>query len=341
MELVRQKNVATCIAFPIVDADGDAVSGAADLDSEIDTWSDDATTSGFGNCSAEATEIGSSGVYYLLLTAEEMNADYIYVQAKTSTTGAKTQHILIRTMTGDPLELATTESGRQIDVETTGKVGLNFDNIKDATEAHTLTNITVPTVASVTNLVTANTTQLEGSDAMDQIQSAANAALVEQRLDHLVAVADADDPVDNSLIAKLASTDGDWSNFSKTTDSLQSVRNVAPHGTAMRGTDGASKFDHTADKTMLTDAAEAQIDAIEQDANELQTDWADGGRLDSLVDAIRTIADFLQKWTNNKIVFTGSDMVLYDDDGTTPLKTWALSQGNLSVNGPYNRAKAT
>jgi len=111
VELVRQKNTATIIAFPIVDADGDYVSGATGLDSEIDAWSDTVAPNGFTDCTNEAIEIGSSGWYHLSLTQAEMNNDYIVIQTKTSTSGAKSQGILIRTMVGDPLNMATTSDG--------------------------------------------------------------------------------------------------------------------------------------------------------------------------------------------------------------------------------------
>lgn len=97
MELYRAKNVATYITFPIVDADGDTVTGATALDSEIDQWADGAAPTGFADCTNEATEIGTTGIYYLLLTQAEMNEDYIYIQVKTTSSGAKTQHILINT----------------------------------------------------------------------------------------------------------------------------------------------------------------------------------------------------------------------------------------------------
>jgi len=57
-----------------------------------------------------------------------------------------------------------------------------------------------------------------------EVESEANDALVALRLDHLVAVADADDPVNNSIMAKLASTTGDWSLFAEGTDALQAIR---------------------------------------------------------------------------------------------------------------------
>jgi hypothetical protein len=84
--LTAKKATALRISFPIYDADGDLVSGATALDSEV---SKDAGT--FADCTNEATEIATnSGIYYLDLTASEMNADTVIVQTKTSTAGAKT-----------------------------------------------------------------------------------------------------------------------------------------------------------------------------------------------------------------------------------------------------------
>lgn len=85
------KNRAFRVTFPILDADGDLVTGAAGLDSEV---SKDGAT--FADATNEATEIAtSSGVYYLDLTASEMNADTVAVIVKTSTTGAKTTTLVV------------------------------------------------------------------------------------------------------------------------------------------------------------------------------------------------------------------------------------------------------
>lgn len=85
------KNAAYRVTFPIFDADGDLVTGAAGLDSEV---SKDAGT--FADCTNEATEIAtSSGMYYLDLTSTEMNADTVAIIVKTSTTGAKTTPIVL------------------------------------------------------------------------------------------------------------------------------------------------------------------------------------------------------------------------------------------------------
>ena len=83
------KNQAYRVTFPIFDDNGDLVSSAASLDSEV---SKDGGT--FANCTNEATEIATnSGMYYLDLTATEMNADTVAVIVKTSTSGQKQRRL--------------------------------------------------------------------------------------------------------------------------------------------------------------------------------------------------------------------------------------------------------
>lgn len=88
---VPVKNQAYRVTFPIWDADGDLVTGATSLDSEV---SKDGGT--FADCTNEATEIASSsGMYYLDLTSTEMNADTVAIIVKTATSGAKTTPIVL------------------------------------------------------------------------------------------------------------------------------------------------------------------------------------------------------------------------------------------------------
>lgn len=82
---VPRKNTAYRCYFPILDADGDPVTGATALDSEVSI-----DGGAFADCTNEATEIGSTGLYYLDLTAGEMNGDGVVVRVQTSTAGAKT-----------------------------------------------------------------------------------------------------------------------------------------------------------------------------------------------------------------------------------------------------------
>lgn len=87
---VPRKNVALRVTFPIHDTSGNLVSGATGLDSEV---SKDAAA--FADCTNEAAEIGSSGIYTLDVTADEMNADTVAVQVKTSTAGATTTVLVL------------------------------------------------------------------------------------------------------------------------------------------------------------------------------------------------------------------------------------------------------
>lgn len=107
---VLRKNVAARIYFPILDADGDLVSGASGLDSEVSL-----DGAAFGDCTNEATEIGSSGIYYLDLTAGETNADAICLIVKTSTSGAKTTPMIFYPEEAGDLRLA---DNQKVDVHT-------------------------------------------------------------------------------------------------------------------------------------------------------------------------------------------------------------------------------
>ena len=69
--------------------------------------------------------------------------------------------------------------------------------------------------------------------ATNIIALAVRKALDELNLDHLAKVADADDVVDNTIIAKLAAkgATADWSDFINTTDSQQAIRDHIGDGT--------------------------------------------------------------------------------------------------------------
>jgi hypothetical protein len=104
---VPQKNVAYRVTFPILDADGDLVTGATGLDSEI---SKDGGT--FADCTNEATEIATnSGMYFLDLTSTEMNADTVAIIVKTSSSGAKTTPIVMYPEEAGDIRVNVTQFG--------------------------------------------------------------------------------------------------------------------------------------------------------------------------------------------------------------------------------------
>ena len=90
------------IVFPVLDNDGDLVTAAAALDSEVSKNGDT-----FADCTNEATEIAtSSGVYYLSLTGTEMTTDIASVIVKTTTADAKTTPVVLY-----PRKLVTLRTG--------------------------------------------------------------------------------------------------------------------------------------------------------------------------------------------------------------------------------------
>lgn len=81
------------------------------------------------------------------------------------------------------------------------------------------------------------------------------------------------------------------------TDAVEEIRNAITGGAYALSTDAngrvrivdgtaAGELDTDSGTVLLRAATEAQIDAIEADTNELQTDWVNGGRLDLIIDAI-------------------------------------------------------
>jgi hypothetical protein len=86
-----RRGVAFRVTFPILDADGDLVPGAENLDTEVSL---DGTA--FVNATNESVEIATaSGVYYLDLTAAEMDANTVAIMVKTSSDGAKTTVLVL------------------------------------------------------------------------------------------------------------------------------------------------------------------------------------------------------------------------------------------------------
>lgn len=193
-----KKNEAYRVTFPIFDADGDLVSGAADLDSEI---SKDGGT--FADCTNEATEIAtSSGIYYLDLTSTEMNADTVAIIVKTSTSGAKTT----------PLVMYPVEDG---------DIPVNVRQIEGADPSDTIRDAVVD---DATRIDASALNTLSGHDpgatlsslTAAQVNTEVDTALADIHLDHLLA---ADyDPASKpgtatALLNELVENDGGVSRF--------------------------------------------------------------------------------------------------------------------------------
>lgn len=95
------------ITFPLLDADGDLVTGASTPDSEV---SIDGGT--FADCTNEMTELATnSGIYRLDLTAAEMTGKTIAIIAKSATSGMKTTPIILNPKRMPILRSGTAQAG--------------------------------------------------------------------------------------------------------------------------------------------------------------------------------------------------------------------------------------
>jgi len=122
LEVVRQRNQATVICFPISYTNTSGfVSGAAGLDSEYTYWDDGAGPGDFQDLTNEAYEIGSSGWHCVTITQDEINHEYIAIEVNTSTPNADSPvPVLIRTQVADPQYAASTSSGYSFTVDGEG-----------------------------------------------------------------------------------------------------------------------------------------------------------------------------------------------------------------------------
>lgn len=134
------------VTFPILDADGDTVTSASSLDSEVSKNGDT-----FADCTNEATEIGSTGIYYLLLTGAEMTADVVTVQVKTGTSGAKTTILTLYPRKLVSLRTGTAQGGAAGYITLDASAGSRDDRwngclvvgvLDSATEARIITDYT-------------------------------------------------------------------------------------------------------------------------------------------------------------------------------------------------------
>jgi hypothetical protein len=106
---------------------------------------------------------------------------------------------------------------------------------------------TCTTTTTATNLTNAPTAGDLTATMKASVNTEADTALSDIKLDHLIAVADADDAVNDSIVAKMAASDGDWSGFDKATDSLEAIRDRGDAGwvTGAGGSDRLLMVDTT------------------------------------------------------------------------------------------------
>lgn len=264
---VPQKNVAYRVTFPILDADGDLVSGASALDSEV---SKDGGT--FADCTNEATEIAtSSGVYYLDLTATEMNADTVAIIVKTSTSGAKTTTLVMYPEEAGDIRVNVTQWTGNTVTASSGNPDVNIESMDN--DVITSTKIAAGAIAKGDQLTGLN--DLSAADVNTQVDT----ALTDIHLDHLLA---ADyDPASKpgtatALLNELVESDSGVSRF--TANALEQAPTGGSAPTAAQIADAVwdeATSGHTSAGT-FGEQLKTDVDAILADTNELQTDDVPG-----------------------------------------------------------------
>lgn len=151
------------------------------------------------------------------------------------------------TLGGNPvLRLERNRGGTWSEVTTTASAGMTLSVDEDDTGRHEYTvdldHANVSAAAGDAYRVAINVGTVDGqsivgapvgtfyvladgltSQQKADVEAESVDALQSLKLDHLVAVADADDVADDSIMAKLAAGDGDWSSFAPSTDALQAI----------------------------------------------------------------------------------------------------------------------
>jgi len=270
---IPQKNAAYRVTFPIYDADGDLVTGATGLDSEV---SKDGGT--FADCTNEATEIAtSSGMYYLDLTSTEMNADTVAVIVKTSSSGAKTTVLVLYPEEAGDLRVNVTQvNGTN---QTAGDIPALITTVDDYLDTE---------IAAIK----AKTDNLP-ADPADASDIASSFSTVNSTLSTIAGY------LDTEIAAILADTNelqADWANGGRLDlliDAIKAKTDNLPADPA-DASDIAALISGIETKIdTIDDFLDTEVAAILADTNELQLDWVDGGRLDLLIDAIKAKTDNL------------------------------------------------
>lgn len=189
------KNSAQRIVFPLLDADGDPVTGATSPDSE---YSLDGAS--FADCTNEISEIATtSGVYYLDLLAAETNGDVVCIQVKSG--NAKTTVLVFYT------------SAQSLDT-----VDTNVDAIKVQTDLLAFTSGNVHSHLKVEDDIDF------GATKKASINTEVDTGLSDIDLDHLIQVtAGVEEPTDGSYLDQIMHKDVSQT-YDPTTDSLEALR---------------------------------------------------------------------------------------------------------------------
>ena len=217
----------------------------------------------FSDCTNEATEIGTSGCGYIDLTASEMNADSVILKVTVTNTGAVP---LVFTFLPESAGDYRVSDAQKVDVETI--------KTQTVTCAAGVTVLASVGTASTSTAQTGDTYALaNGTAGFVAIDAVVDAILLDTGTDGVVVAAG------SKTGYTLTATTGLGNQTSNITGTITTATNL----------------------TNLPAGVQTSITNIEADTSELQTDWANGGRLDLILDAraTQTSVDAIQSDTND------------------------------------------
>jgi len=246
-------------------------------------------------------------------------------------------------------------TGRTLDVAATGEAGLDFDNVKTATAPTTLTNVTVPAVADVTNGVTlandAITSAKFDESTAFPLKSADTGATQVARvgadgdtLETLSDQLDAQEPADVWAYATRTLTQSAASVAAAVSGSAITIQRGDTLSAALTGLGslaGRTKLWFTV-KASVGDADAAAIIQIEETAGLVYLNAATGtaGNGDVTVDSEAAGNITITMAAAASAALTPASGLIYDVQMLTASGVTTLATGSLTVNADVTRAAA-
>jgi len=329
------------VVFPILDADGDLVTGAADLDSEVSKNGDT-----FADCTNEATEIATnSGMYYLTLTGAEMVANVASIIVKTSTSGAKTTPIVLYPRVLSTLRTNTAQAGGAATITLDASASI-VDEAYRGNVIHIYANTGIGQLRAIISYVGSTkvatvypawTTEPDDTSSFHIYQTDIHD--ITGACQEALNIAIPASPVANSPFERIATLDN---NYTATRAGYLDELAAANLPTDIAAITAAGPTKAEMDTAHALLATEAKQDIIDTNMDKVITAMELDGAVYRFTenaleqapsgtggDATAANQETLIQILTGKWEITGNQFIIYDSDGTTALYTFDLTQDGV------------
>lgn len=236
--------------------------------------------------------------------------DYFVVLAAATIDGETVNHPLFSFSIENRSALMPTTAGRTVDVTAGGTVGVDLANVEAPTTTLNLSGTTIKTATDVET----DTADIQSRIGSPGVSLTADLATIDSNIDTLLtripntlslaninsemdtALGDYNGPTHAELISEINAVQSDIAAL----NNLASADVAAAVWNAARASYGsAGSYGETLEEWADGGRLDLLLDAALADTNELQGDWANGGRLDLLLDAALADTNELQgDWAN-------------------------------------------